>query len=368
MVVPNVICNPGAGGGGGGGPQGWQGPGGGGIGGGLDIIDEVIVTSGLFTTNSGVYVDVTGVVSNFNLASQRTVLITMQFTFVYQEAYAVAQWALGIDGVDYPMGQSAVYRDEWPHITIELVSFSKTIVLDANPHTIKLRAKQITGGGPFLIGIASSVDCPTILTVQDADGSGTQGFQGPQGPQGWQGVAGAGADEFLWLDPADLAVQAITPGVGFNNVNYSANKLRLWPLQLRRACKLSALGANFMGGIANFRLGLYAAKSVTNLYPGALIYDSGSIACVGGYMSSSPGVPIALAAGLYWLAYFADGVNQVYTPLYSVGMFTDTSGVFRSLLSKAYAFAALSDPAPAGITLDAPGTDPCGISAALIVP
>jgi hypothetical protein len=59
----------------------------------------------------------------------------------------------------------------------------------------------------------------------------------------------------------------------------------------------------------NVRMGIYANKGgsgTDNLYPGALLYDSGSVSFAGLGTKSAGATAVAVDAGLYWLAIFCD--------------------------------------------------------------
>lgn len=130
----------------------------------------------------------------------------------------------------------------------------------------------------------------------------------------------------------------------------AANTLYAVPLYVLRDMSFSAFTVQVtnLAADASARLGVY--NDGTNLYPGTLVSDLGVVSvATTGLKTITPGSPIALTKGLYWLAVVSDGTpslggwNPAITPLGG----TDTTDINYGW-NVAFTYAALPTPFTAG--------------------
>jgi hypothetical protein len=78
----------------------------------------------------------------------------------------------------------------------------------------------------------------------------------------------------------------------------------------------------------NMRLGIYKATSSTNLYPDALILDSGNIDMTGTGIKEWSGTQVLLADTLYWFVHFHGGTTNTPKWYYAIGADSTPSPIF----------------------------------------
>lgn len=108
------------------------------------------------------------------------------------------------------------------------------------------------------------------------------------------------------------------------------------------------------------RIGIYRATSLKNVYPGELVWDSGSIATDAGTVKATTGLAIrTYPRNLYWFCYVSGvadptvrAISSTAVPLYDIWGFPATlgAGPGRPGLFIAFPFAALPAQFPAGAT------------------
>ena len=133
----------------------------------------------------------------------------------------------------------------------------------------------------------------------------------------------------------------------------SANTLYASPLYLARnitidriAINVSAAGAAGTKG----RLGVY--KTGTNLYPGALVIDGGEVA-VDAIAVVAAIIDQALTEGLYFCVLVSNGtptIKTLYSTWAAMGVLAADLIGPNGAWNKAFTYAALPDPFPAGAT------------------
>ena len=109
---------------------------------------------------------------------------------------------------------------------------------------------------------------------------------------------------------------------------------------------------------ANARVGLYASKSDTNAYPGALLVDGGSISTSTTGVKSAT-ISTSLADRLCWAVIvassaspvFRSGLQSTFAPL--LGLPSTMGTALQAVLSVAFTFAALPSTFPASATVNA---------------
>lgn len=96
--------------------------------------------------------------------------------------------------------------------------------------------------------------------------------------------------------PAMAGATALTTGAP------AANTIIALPFTVPWPCTLNRVLANVttIGTLSNLRIGIYSATSLTNIYPGSRLYDSGDLSTITtGVKTASPA--LALTQGtLYW--------------------------------------------------------------------
>jgi hypothetical protein len=138
----------------------------------------------------------------------------------------------------------------------------------------------------------------------------------------------------------------------------SANILRAIPfIAPGRNSVISRLAFNVTTNVAatNARIGLYSSKSETNIYPGALLADSGNISTASNGVKTYD-VKVALEPlGIYWLAIVGSGAPTLRcgavagSTVPKILPDAETMPTTRSLgLSVAHVFGALPNPFTAG--------------------
>lgn len=149
-----------------------------------------------------------------------------------------------------------------------------------------------------------------------------------------------------------------TPSSG----SYTVDTLRAYPFQVQKAVTIANFAAAVTAGVATsvFRFGIYASTS--ELAPGTLLFDSGSLsgAAIATLVVAVPGGLTLQPNRIYWLAQLQGvaaptmsrppvdsietcnyvGVNQAGIP----------ATVFWGVTPGAFAFAALPNPFPAAIS------------------
>jgi hypothetical protein len=141
--------------------------------------------------------------------------------------------------------------------------------------------------------------------------------------------------------------------------SFSANVLYALPIIAGIGTQtINWMSVNVSTGAGNSALGIYSNKMIgddLNLYPGALLYDSGSFSTA--TTGTKQVVPlINLNPGqLYWLAFVSDNTPALKGPNPN-GAFSSILGVENTLTSQiwgvgvSFTFGALPDPFPAGAT------------------
>jgi hypothetical protein len=137
------------------------------------------------------------------------------------------------------------------------------------------------------------------------------------------------------------------------------NSIKAFQFLLSRPVSISKISMECTGGVptAVCRIGIYSATSLNNVYPSALMVDSGefdlSVAAV-----KTSNVSLQLPAGLYWFAYLA-GVAAANFRRYVAGVTSSVMGSGSNLNSplavveKAQAYGALPSTFPAAATSNA---------------
>ncbi len=133
-----------------------------------------------------------------------------------------------------------------------------------------------------------------------------------------------------------------------------ANLITLLPwLSPQQQCRITAMVFSTTAGGGNARLGIYANLSKQTLYPGALLYDSGSKVVSGGPQAYALGTPIDVPPGtLLWLALANSAAitSQAYALAGAypfLGLTTALGSAPQVGYQNAFAFAALPDPCTA---------------------
>jgi len=184
----------------------------------------------------------------------------------------------------------------------------------------------------------------------------------------WRSVGQA----ILTTHEADLAGHTVSPQAklrtgqflrpfpvySLSNMTIVADTIYAIPFVVARALTIDRLGVDIMTAAAAgkvARLGIYLDG--TNLYPGALLLDAGTVT-VDATGSRTITVSQALTKGLYWLGFVSDGApgaTKGYAPPSILGQY---GGLFSTTLentswTKASVGAgALADPFVAGAALD----------------
>jgi hypothetical protein len=115
-----------------------------------------------------------------------------------------------------------------------------------------------------------------------------------------------------------------------------------------RANTVAAIQFNITvaGAGNNTRIGVWQAKTATNIVPGTLLYDSGAISHAGGGVKSA--LPaLALTEGCYWIGYFSQLANttiSAVTAANSAPIGVDTAFASVQFYSQSLAFGALPNP------------------------
>jgi hypothetical protein len=136
----------------------------------------------------------------------------------------------------------------------------------------------------------------------------------------------------------------------------TANRLRALPLVPDRDCTLEGIACNVTTLLSgNIRLGVYEDNG--NLYPGALLYGSGTVSSNSTGVKSFTGLSVDLKGGeLYWAAY-ASSAAATIRALAVAGCWailgTDSAlGVAPGVgWDAAFTFAALPNPYPSGASV-----------------
>jgi hypothetical protein len=124
-----------------------------------------------------------------------------------------------------------------------------------------------------------------------------------------------------WHGPARLT--PVTPGAA---VAAAVNKLYAYPLFVpagQTIYQVAVKQASFSIG-GSFRVGVYGAASLTDPWPLALLWDSGSQSTGGGTLANMLAFTASLATvrgGLYWLVFVSDNATATYEPVSPAGVF-----------------------------------------------
>lgn len=228
------------------------------------------------------------------------------------------------------------------------------------------RIYQPSGGGPARAVRESGG--PTVLTVGPiADGE----FAKRVGTS-LVGAAAAGdlsmASSFVVGTLADAVMPPLGTYVASNGTGAGVGTLRLSPVAIGSLRTMTGLALGVAGNVSGAvcRLGLYECG--TDGYPGALLYDSGSLdaSSTNTRLLAQPVTPIALSPTKRYMVAFLGGVaaanvrlGAATNRLGSVCTVSSTGAVtIGSQLSVAQAFGALPATAPAGMSILATSTMP----------
>ena len=132
---------------------------------------ETIFTGGPQTISSGSYVDVTGASLTIVTSSPRFVRFDGRLTANMVQANpgpvtgASVAIAINIDGTDYPLGSpqqaGLEINNGNSQNANQIASGWKTLNLPAGSHTVKLRAKALSGSSTILSG----ADSPSVVSA-----------------------------------------------------------------------------------------------------------------------------------------------------------------------------------------------------------
>lgn len=150
---------------------------------------------------------------------------------------------------------------------------------------------------------------------------------------------------------------AIATGSFVNQTLSAIDVLYALPLIFSRTGVIDQIGVRVavVGGAGSkFRIGLYEAKNVTNIYPGRLVVASGEFdGTVLGVKTFACSVKQTQGL-LLWAAIVAGTVSPQFpctntiTPVFGMGISSSLNTVNDSMVSVAFPYAALPDPFPAG--------------------
>lgn len=187
------------------------------------------------------------------------------------------------------------------------------------------------------------------------------GFAPPQG--GSSGGSGGGGFEetpLTIIHSGGGVGTAYTPLVSERTLSYdtsissSANTIVAYPFRVFNSIEFNRLGVNMVsGGLASSRgrVGIYANVLTSNMYPGALVVESGELTLTGSAAMKEGTVAGALDPGIYWVAMLYNDANSGLQASQSISNHLMPHAdpwnvVVYKGVSKAQSYGAMPDPFP----------------------
>jgi hypothetical protein len=262
----------------------------------------------------------------------------------------------------------------------DFVMSSETVVVDyvgVGGHTIKIpsaavipgrrgRPRYVLNDGAGAVTLAAQGDETVNGLSTLALGVGSMAMLMPNGDTKTQAqVASADGTDFHSYrhhvgnsSHSPWYVAGMAGGVNSSGGNPTIDTLFAVPfIAPKRGGTVSAIGWRGTGTTGNGRVGIYSNKAADNLYPDALLAETGSIAQSNAIKSAT--VSVALTAGaVYWLVYCCSASNTVnlLDPANTCDILgTDGSSGQYAAVKAAFTFGALPSAFPGGGTYTSQG-------------